>query len=91
MQTPEGLLKALKVEKVGMGGAKTKLRVIIDEGKNRHIRRLFGALSDPKFATPLKVLDLKRISIGSFKLDIEIGQWRYLSVEEEKMLIQHLI
>ena len=91
VQTPEGLLKALKVEKVGMGGAKTKLRVIIDEGKNRHIRRLFGALSDPKFATPLKVLDLKRISIGSFKLDIEIGQWRYLSVEEEKMLIQHLI
>ena len=91
VQTPEGLLKALKVEKVGMGGAKTKLRVIIDEGKNRHIRRLFGALSDPKFATPLKVLDLKRISIGSFKLDIESGQWRYLSVEEEKMLIQHLI
>ena len=91
VQTPEGLLKALKVEKVGMGGAKTKLRVIIDEGKNRHIRRLFGALSDPKFATPLKVLDLKRISIGSFKLDIEIGQWRYLSVEEEKMLIQNLV
>ena len=91
VQTPEGLLKALKVEKVGMGGAKTKLRVIIDEGKNRHIRRLFGALKDQKFETPLKVLELKRISIGSFKLDIEIGQWRYLSVEEEKMLIQHLI
>ena len=91
VQTPEGLLKALKVEKVGMGGAKTKLRVIIDEGKNRHIRRLFGALSDPKFATPLKVLDLKRISIGSFKLDIEIGQWRHLSVEEERMLIQNLV
>ena len=91
VQTPEGLLKALKVEKVGMGGAKTKLRVIIDEGKNRHIRRLFGALSDPKFATPLKVLDLKRISIGSFKLDIEIGQWRYLCLEEEKMLVQNLV
>ncbi|MFA6190960.1 MAG: pseudouridine synthase [Sulfurimonas sp.] len=90
VESPQGLLRALEVEKISMGGAKTKLRVIIDEGKNRHIRRLFGALSDPKFGTPLKVLDLRRISIGSFKLDIEIGQWRYLSLEEEKMLIKNL-
>ena len=87
VQSKHGLLKALVVEKISFGGAKTKLRIVIDEGKNRHIRRLFGALKDPKFGTPLKVLDLKRISIGSFKLDIEIGKWRYLSLEEEKMLI----
>jgi len=85
-----GLLKALVVEKIGIGGAKTKLRVQIDEGKNRHIRRLFGALKDPKFGTPLKVLSLSRISIGSFKLDIEIGKWRYLLLEEEKILIKNL-
>jgi 23S rRNA pseudouridine2605 synthase len=90
VQSPQGLLKALEVEKISTGGAKTKLRVIIDEGKNRHIRRLFGAMQDQKFGTPLKVLDLRRISIGSFKLDIEIGQWRYLSLEEEKMLIKNL-
>ncbi|MDO8453042.1 MAG: pseudouridine synthase [Sulfurimonas sp.] len=90
VQSPHGLLKALKVEKISIGGAKTKLRVIIDEGKNRHIRRLFGALKDPKFGTPLKVLELSRISIGSFKLNIEIGQWRYLSLEEESMLIKNL-
>ena len=88
VQSPHGLLKALEVEKISIGGAKTKLRVIIDEGKNRHIRRLFGALKDPKFGTPLKVLELNRISIGSFKLNIEIGQWRYLSLEEERMLIK---
>ena len=82
------LLKALRVEKVGMGGAKTRLRVEINEGKNRHIRRLFGALKDPKFGTSLKVLELKRISIGSFKLDIESGKWRYLSLEEEKILMK---
>jgi len=70
-----------------MGGAKTKLSVVIDEGKNRHIRRLFGALKDRKFGTPLKVLELSRISIGGFKLDIESGQWRYLSAQEEKMLL----
>ena len=87
VESKDDLLKALVVEKIGMGGAKTKLKVVIDEGKNRHIRRLFGAMKDPKFGTPLKVLELKRISIGSFKLDIESGKWRYLSVEEERMLI----
>ena len=85
-----GLLKALDVEKIGIGGAKTKLKITIDEGKNRHIRRLFGAMIDPKFGTPLKVLDLKRISIGSFKLDIKIGEWRFLSLEEEITLLKNL-
>ncbi len=85
-----GLLKALEVEKIGMGGAKTKLRVKIDEGKNRHIRRLFGALKDPKFNTPLKVLNLTRISIGSFDLNIESGKWRYLTQEEEINLLKNL-
>ena len=90
VQSPQGLLRALEVEKISVGGAKTKLRVVIDEGKNRHIRRLFGALMDPKFGTPLKVLELSRISIGSFKLDIQSGQWRYLSLEEENMLIKNM-
>ena len=81
------LLKALSVEKIGTGGAKTKLRVQIDEGKDRHIRRLFGELKDKKFGTSLKVLELTRISIGGFKLDIESGKWRFLSVDEERVLI----
>ena len=87
VESKHGLLKALVVEKLGMGGAKTKLKIIIDEGKNRHIRRLFGALKDPKFGTPLKVLELKRVSIGGFELDIESGGWRFLTVEEERGLI----
>jgi len=90
VQSSHGLLKALKVEKISTGGAKTKLKVIINEGKNRHIRRLFGALKDPKFDTPLKVLELKRVSIGSFKLDIKSAQWRFFSKEEEKLLIKNL-
>jgi len=90
VESKDDILKALVVEKIGMGGAKTKLRIQIDEGKNRHIRRLFGALKDPKFGTPLKVLSLARISIGSFKLNIESGKWCYLSLEEERMLIKNL-
>jgi len=90
IKNKQDLLKALVVEKLSMGGAKTKLKIVINEGKNRHIRRLFGAMKDPKFGTPLKVLDLKRVSIGSFKLNIEIGEWRFLSVEEEKMLLKEV-
>ncbi len=59
VESKDGLLKTVSIEKVGFGGAKTKLRVQLDEGKNRHIRRLFGALKDPKFGTPLKVLELE--------------------------------
>lgn len=91
VESKHGLLKAIKVEKIGTGGAKTKLRVQIDEGKNRHIRRLFGALRDPKFGTPLKVLELKRVSIGGFGLDIESGKWRYLTPKEEEMLQNNII
>ena len=89
VESKHGLLKALVVEKIGMGGAKTKLKIVIDEGKNRHIRRLFGALKDQKFGTPLKVLELKRVSLGSFELNIESGAWRYLLVEEERMLLKN--
>jgi len=85
IESKYGLLKA-NVEKVGAGGAKTKLKVTLSEGKNRHIRRLFGALKDPKFKTPLKVIELKRISIGGFHLDVKSAQWRYLTPEEEKLL-----
>ncbi len=90
VKSPQGLLKAKSVEKLGIGGAKTKLRIIIDEGKNRHIRRLFGAMKDPKFGTPLKVLDLKRISIGSFKLDIKSAEWRFLSLDEQSRLVPNV-
>ncbi len=90
VESTVGLLKVVSIKKIGVGGAKTKLRVELNEGKNRHIRRLFGLLKDPKFGTALKVLKLKRISIGSFKLDLDAGKWRYLSLEEEKMLLNNL-
>jgi len=87
IETSIGLLKALFVEKIGNGWAKTKLRIQINEWKNRHIRRLFGAMKDPKFGTPLKVQSLTRVTIGSLNLDIESGKWRYLSEDEEKNLL----
>jgi 23S rRNA pseudouridine2605 synthase len=82
VETPEGLCRARSVEILGRAGPKTRVRVVLDEGKNRHIRRLFGALKDPKFGTPLKVLELKRTGVGDLALDVLSGQWRFLSEEE---------
>ena len=58
------------------------------EGKNRHILRIFGVLKDPQFNSSLKVLNLKRIQIGTVKLDIPSSQWRFLTHKEEKALIR---
>ncbi len=84
------LLKAIRIEIKGGAGPKTRLVVELDEGKNRHIRRMFGALKDPKFGTPLKVLELKRFQIGGLRLDVESGKWRFLSKHEEENLAVHL-
>src|SRR5262249_11007207 len=67
------VLKAVRIDIKGGAGPKTRVEVELDEGKNRHIRRMFGALKDPKFGTPLKVVELKRIHIGGLGLDLESG------------------
>jgi len=88
IKTAIGILTAKKVEISGYTGHKTRLLVELLEGKNRHIRRIFGSLRDPRFNTPLKVLDLKRIQIGTIKLDIPSSRWRFLTHKEEKALIR---
>lgn len=85
--SPVGVLTASSVELLGGAGPKSRLRVTLDEGKNRHIRRLFGALKDPKFGTPLKVVELKRTQIGSLALDIPSGSWRFLEEHEAQALL----
>jgi 23S rRNA pseudouridine2605 synthase len=89
VETAEGLCRARGVEVLGRAGPKTRVRVLLDEGKNRHIRRLFGALKDPKFGTPLKVLELKRVAIGDLVLDVPSGAWRFLSPSESALLLPH--
>ncbi len=54
--------------------------VIISEGKKRHLRRLFMALS-------LKVIFLKRIAISNIELkSLALGKFRKLSSQEVKKL-----
>ena len=60
----------------GSSGGYTKLKVIINEGKNRELRRFFGYFD-------LEVMDLKRVSYGRVDLGmLKPGKWRYFSTSE---------
>lgn len=49
-----------------------QLRVVLTEGKNRHIRRMCEHVG-------MRVMALKRVRIGGIKLGkLPVGQWRYL-------------
>ena len=58
------------------GGKNSWLEIVLDEGRNRQIRRLLAAFN-------VSVLRLVRISIGSLALgDLPKGGWRELTQEE---------
>ena len=55
---------------------KTRLEIVIHEGKNREVRRMCEAIGK-------KVLALHRSKIGDITLDgLSIGKWRYLRKDE---------
>ena len=59
---------------------RTKLEVIIHEGKNRQVRKMIEYIDCP-------VISLKRVSIGRLKLqDLKQGQYRHLTNEELQYL-----
>lgn len=80
--TAQGVMRAKAVEAKGGAGPKSRLLVTLDEGRNRQVRRMFGALKDATTGKPLKVLELKRLSFGPIKLDIPSSHWRWLTAEE---------
>ncbi|MBD8900349.1 pseudouridine synthase [Rhodanobacter sp. DHG33] len=70
------LLKARKVALLRAGDKNAWLEVVLDEGRNRHIRRLLAALG-------FEVLRLVRVAIGPLPLgELGKGQWRHLSAAE---------
>lgn len=54
---------------------KNKFKIILTQGLNRQIRRMCNYFN-------YKVTNLKRVRIMNIKLDIKLGQWRYLSENE---------
>ena len=88
IRSPIGLLKAKAIQVLGRVGSNTLVKVVLDEGKNRHIRRMFRGFKDVERNKFFKVLDLTRIAIGPIALDVEPGQWRFLNEAESDSLLK---
>jgi len=74
------LLRAKRARVLRVGEKNTWLEVILDEGRNRQIRRMFDQME-------IEVLRLVRIAIGSISLgDLAKGQLRALSTVEKNAL-----
>ena len=58
--------------------------ITLKEGKYHQIKRMLGALNN-------KIIYLERVSFGPLKLDrnLQRGEWRYLTEEEEQLLRNH--
>lgn len=85
--TAQGRMQAAAVVRKGGAGPKSRLEITLREGRNRQLRRMLGALRDPQRATPLKVLELKRVEFAGLKLDVASGQWRELTQQEVSALM----
>jgi 23S rRNA pseudouridine2605 synthase len=76
-------LAAKRVALVRSGEKNAWLEVVLDEGRNRHIRRLLEAQD-------IRVLRLIRVAIGRLTLgNLAKGHWRHLSEEEVAGLKTH--
>ena len=65
-----------KVKLLKVSSTRTELTIIIHEGRNRQVRRMFEAIGK-------NVVFLKRISVGDMNLgDLKKGEYRFLTKEE---------
>lgn len=73
-------LDAVAVRVLREGEKNAWLEIVLDEGRNRHIRRLLAAHD-------IGVLRLIRVAVGSLVLgELAKGQWRHLSADEVQSL-----
>jgi 23S rRNA pseudouridine2605 synthase len=73
-------LHAKRIALLRSGGKNAWLEIVLDEGRNRQIRRLLEALD-------IGVLRLVRVAIGALQLgELPKGQWRELTAGEVEML-----
>jgi 23S rRNA pseudouridine2605 synthase len=78
----EGHVRAKQVQRIKKQGASTWVRIVLNEGKNREIRRMLARLGH-------KVLRLRRIAIGEVELgDLKTGKARCVTGPEIASLRQ---
>jgi 23S rRNA pseudouridine2605 synthase len=74
------VLGAKQVRRLRSGQKNCWLEIVLDEGKNRQIRRMIEAMR-------VEVLRLVRVAIGPLQLgDLSKGEHRALTVDEKRML-----
>ncbi len=74
------LLVAKGARVIRAGGKRCWVEIVLDEGKNRQIRRMFEKLG-------IEVMRVVRIAVGPLKLgELPKGEWRQLTAEEKKEL-----
>jgi 23S rRNA pseudouridine2605 synthase len=74
------VLRAKSAQILRHGERNTWLEIVLDEGKNRQIRRMFEALG-------IEVLRLVRVAIGPLALgDLAKGAYRPLTADEKQLL-----
>jgi pseudouridine synthase len=72
----DGKAKVVSSYVLQQGEKNSWVRVVVSEGRNRLVKRMFSAIGHP-------VLKLKRVEFGPIQLrDLPIGQFRYLTPEE---------
>ena len=82
IQTDVGFLAAKRIELLRHGEKHAWLEIVLDEGRNRQIRRLLEGFE-------IRVLRLIRTAIGGLPLGtLPKGQWRQLS-DDELSLLNH--
>jgi 23S rRNA pseudouridine2605 synthase len=78
----DGHVKAKQVKRLKTQGESTWLRIVLNEGKNREIRRMLARLGH-------KVVRLRRIALGPVLLkDLKVGKSRKLTAQELSALRQ---
>jgi pseudouridine synthase len=76
------MLHAEKIFQVRARTNTTELRLVLNEGRNRQIRRMMAAIGHP-------VKRLVRLAVGPVELgNLATSQWRHLTHEEVQQLMQ---
>ena len=76
------MLRAKRARRLRAGLKNCWIEIVLDEGKNRQIRRMMKAMG-------VEVLRLVRVAIGPLQLgELTKGAYRALSKDEKRMLDQ---